>query len=344
MEKTGMATKKTVTGARQAAATKAATKAAAKAAAKPGAKKPAAARRLGPKGMTFCTLAGREGMTLGVRTAKGILDVAAAAALFRIKAPTTIHQVMEGADCAPLAKLVEKATTDARGKSVLVSEAKAKFGPAVPNPEKIICVGLNYRQHAAETGMPIPPAPLLFNKFNNALTGHRSTVKLPSKVDNQFDYEVELVIVIGRTARDISKADALKYVFGYANGNDLSARGLQRVTSQFMLGKVPDGFAPLGPWLVSADQIKDPDNLTVQTFVNGEVRQDLNTSDMIYDCRTIVSYCSQHMTLRPGDIIYTGTPQGVILGYPKDKQKWLKAGDRVKTVVQHLGELEVTLA
>ncbi len=307
-------------------------------------KKSAPARKVGPKGMTFCTLAGRDGMTLGVRTGKGILDVAKAAALFRVKAPTTIHQVMEGADCAPLLKLVDKAMTDARGKSVLVAEAKAKFGPAVPNPEKIICVGLNYRQHAAETGSAIPPVPLLFNKFNNALTGHRSTVKLPSKVDKMFDYEVELVIVIGKTARDVSEADALKYVFGYANGNDLSARGLQRATSQFMLGKIPDGFAPLGPWVVSADQIKDPNNLAIQTYVNGKVRQDLNTSDMIYDCKTIISYCSKHMTLKPGDIIYTGTPQGVILGYPKDKQKWLKAGDRVKTVVENLGELEVTLA
>jgi 2-keto-4-pentenoate hydratase/2-oxohepta-3-ene-1,7-dioic acid hydratase in catechol pathway len=240
--------------------------------------------------------------------------------------------------------VVDKAMTDARGKSVLVGEAKAKFGPAVPNPEKIICVGLNYRQHAAETGSAIPPVPLLFNKFNNALTGHRSTVKLPSKVDKMFDYEVELVIVIGKTARDVSEADALKYVFGYANGNDLSARGLQRATSQFMLGKIPDGFAPLGPWVVSADQIKDPNNLAIQTYVNGKIRQDLNTSDMIYDCKTIISYCSKHMTLKPGDIIYTGTPQGVILGYPKDKQKWLKAGDRVKTVVENLGELEVTLA
>lgn len=307
-------------------------------------KKPAAARKVGSKGMTFCTLASRDGMTLGVRTGKGILDVAKAAALFRVKAPTTIHQVMEGADCAPLVKLVEKATSDARGKSVLVSEARAKFGPAVPNPEKIICVGLNYRQHAAETGSAIPPVPLLFNKFNNALTGHRSTVKLPSKVDMQFDYEVELVIVIGKTARDVSEADALKYVFGYANGNDLSARGLQKATSQFMLGKIPDGFAPLGPWVVSADQIKDPNNLAIQTWVNGKIRQDLNTSDMIYDCKTIISYCSRHITLKPGDIIYTGTPQGVILGYPKDKQKWLKAGDRVKTVVEQLGELEVTLA
>ena len=332
------ATKKPVT--KKAATKKPVTK---KAVSKKSAVKKAPAKKIGPKGMTFCTLSGREGLSLGVKTDKGILDVARASALFRVKSPLSIHEVIEGADCAPLAKLVEKALSDKRGKTVLVSEAKAKFGPAVPNPEKLLCVGLNYRQHAAETGSAIPPVPLLFNKFNNALTGHGSKVKLPSKVDNQFDYEVELVIVIGRTARDVSEADALKYVFGYANGNDLSARGLQRKTSQFMLGKMSDGFAPLGPWVVTADQIKDPNNLAIQTWVNGELRQDLNTSDMIYDCKTIVSYCSRHMTLKPGDIIYTGTPQGVILGYPKDKQVWLKAGDQVKTVVEKLGELEVTL-
>jgi len=303
-----------------------------------------AARKLSARGMTFCSLAGREGPTLGVRTERGILDVAKASALFRVKAPTSIHDVIAGADCAPLARLVERALSDPRGRGVLVSESRAKFAAAVPNPEKILCVGLNYRQHAAETGMPIPQTPILFNKYNNALTGHRSKVKLPTKVDDQFDYEVELVIVIGRTARDVSEADALKYVFGYANGNDLSARGLQMRTSQFMLGKIPDGFAPLGPWVVTADQIPDPNNLAIQTWVNGELRQDLNTSDMVFNCRQIVSYCSRHLTLKPGDVIYTGTPQGVILGYPKDKRVWLKAGDRVKTVVEKLGELEVTLA
>lgn len=301
------------------------------------------AKKMSAKGMTFCTLAGKEGMTLGVRTGKGVLDVVKAAALYRVRAPRTIHEVIEGADCAPLARLVEKALADPRGRSVLVAEAKAKFGPAVPNPEKIICVGLNYRKHAAETGLAVPPVPILFNKFNNALIGHRGKVRLPTAVDDRFDYEVELVIVIGRTARDVSEADALKYVFGYANGNDLSARGLQMKTSQFMLGKIPDGFAPLGPWVVSADQIPDPNQLAIQTYVNDELRQSDNTSDMIYDCKTIISYCSRHLTLKPGDIIYTGTPSGVILGYPEDRRVWLKAGDRVKTVVEKCGELEVTL-
>lgn len=295
------------------------------------------------RNMTFCTLAGRDGGTLGVKTERGILNVSEASKLFRIKAPTDIHAVIEGADCAPLARLAAKALEDKRGKRVLVAESRARFGPAVPRPGKIICVGLNYRRHAMETGNPIPPVPILFNKYNNTLVGHRGTIRLPVKVSSQFDYEVELVVVMGKQARDVPEEKALAHVFGYANGNDFSARDLMRVTSQLMLGKTCDGFAPLGPWVVTADQIPDPQNLRIATYVNGERRQDSNTSDMIYSCAQIVSYCSRHMTLLPGDIIYTGTPQGVILGYPPEKRVWLKAGDKVVTEVEKCGVLEVTL-
>lgn len=293
--------------------------------------------------MTFCTLAGRDGDTLGLKTERGILNVAEASRVFRIKAPTDIQAVIEGADCAPLVRLAAAALIDKRGKSVLVPESRARFSPAVPRPGKIICVGLNYRQHARETGNPIPPVPILFNKYNNALVGHRGRIRLPTKVSSKFDYEVELVVVIGRQARDVPEEKALSYVFGYANGNDFSARDLMRATSQLMLGKTCDGFAPLGPYVVSADQIADPQNLKIATYVNGEQRQNSNTSDMIYSCAHIVSYCSRHMTLLPGDIIYTGTPQGVILGYPPEKQVWLKAGDKVVTEVEKCGALEVTL-
>jgi 2-keto-4-pentenoate hydratase/2-oxohepta-3-ene-1,7-dioic acid hydratase in catechol pathway len=295
------------------------------------------------RNMTFCTLAGSGGTTLGLRTERGILDVAQASRLFRIKAPADIHAVIEGADCAPLKKLADKALSDKRGRSVLVPEARARFAPAVPRPGKIICVGLNYRRHAQETGNPIPPVPILFNKYNNTLVGHRGWIALPVKVSSQFDYEVELVAVIGRKARDVPEETALSYVFGYANGNDFSARDLMRVTSQLMLGKTCDGFAPLGPWVVTADQVPDPQNLRIATYVNGEERQNSNTSDMIYSCAQIVAYCSRHLTLLPGDIIYTGTPQGVILGYPPEKRVWLKPGDKVVTEVEKCGRLEVTL-
>jgi 2-keto-4-pentenoate hydratase/2-oxohepta-3-ene-1,7-dioic acid hydratase in catechol pathway len=297
-----------------------------------------------PTGLTFATLDTARGYRLGLKTERGILDVERASAVFRVKAPITIEEVLAGADCAPLRKLIDKALDDKRGRQVLVPESKAKLGPAVPDPGKIICVGLNYRRHAQETGNPIPPVPILFNKYNNTLVGHRGRIRLPTKVSSQFDYEVELVVVIGRKARDVPEEKALSYVFGYANGNDFSARDLMRATSQLMLGKTCDGFAPLGPWVVSADQIPDPQNLKIATYVNGERRQDSNTSDMIFSCAQIVSYCSRHMTLLPGDIIYTGTPQGVILGYPEDKRVWLKAGDKVVTEVEKCGALEVTLA
>lgn len=297
-----------------------------------------------PTQLTFATLDTKRGYRLGLQTGRGILDVEQASRLFRIKAPITIDAVLAGADCAPLKQLIDKALEDKRGKRVLLPESRVKFGPAVPHPEKIICVGLNYRQHAQETGNPIPPVPLLFNKYNNTLTGHRGKVKLPTQVSSQFDYEVELVIVIGRTAVDVSEAKALSYVLGYCSGNDLSARDLMRATSQIMLGKTCDGFAPLGPYIVSADQIPDPQNLKIATYVNGEQRQNSNTSDMIFTCAQIVSYSSRHFTLRAGDVIYTGTPQGVILGYPPEKRVWLKAGDKVVTEIEKIGALEVTLA
>ena len=212
------------------------------------------------------------------------------------------------------------------------------------NPEKIICVGLNYRKHAAETGSAVPTQPILFNKYNTALNGHRGIIKVSQEAAKQFDYEVELVIVMGRTARNVSEADALSYVLGYCTGNDFTARDLQRVSSQWMLGKALDGSAPIGPYLVTADQVPDPNRLTIECRVNGEVRQSSNTKDMVFGCATLISYISRYFTLKPGDIIFTGTPEGVISGYPKDKQVWLKAGDRLTSTLEGLGELQFTLA
>jgi 2-keto-4-pentenoate hydratase/2-oxohepta-3-ene-1,7-dioic acid hydratase in catechol pathway len=163
-------------------------------------------------------------------------------------------------------------------------------------------------------------------------------------VATKFDHEVELVVVMGKTAYRVSEEDALSYVFGYCTGNDFSARDLQRKTSQFLLGKTSDGFAPIGPYLVTADQIPDPNKLKLECYVNGERRQSNNTSDMIFNVKTIISYASQHFTLKPGDIFFTGTPEGVIFGKPPDKQVWLKAGDKITTVIEKLGELRFALA
>lgn len=301
-------------------------------------------RRELPKQMTFCTLRRDGRYVLGVRTSKGVLDVEMAAKLLGRNAPATIDEVFQGVDPQVLRSLVETVLMSNTVEAAFIEENKAAFGPVVTNPEKIICLGYNYKRHVAEMHIPTPTSPVLFNKFNNALNYHNGVINLPQKVAKKFDYEVELVIVIGKTARDVSEADALSYVFGYTTGNDFSARDLQFKTSQLMLGKTSDGFAPLGPWLVTADQIPDPQNLRLECRVNGEVRQSSNTNDMIFGCKTIVSYISQIWTLKPGDIIFTGTPEGVILGYPADRQVWLKPGDQVTTWIEKLGEHRFTLA
>ena len=296
-----------------------------------------------PKGFVLATLRRPSGYGLGIRTDRGILDVAAAEQEFRENAPTTIEAVFKGeGDVNGLKRLLDKASGGASAERHFVAVDKAAFGPCVTNPEKIVCIGLNYRKHAAETGNPVPKQPILFNKFNTALNYHGGTINVTEEDAQKFDYEAELVIVIGRQARNVSEADAPSYIFGYCTGNDFTARDLQSRSSQWMLGKSLDGAAPMGPWLVTAD-LADGDNLKIECRVNGEVRQSSNTSDMVFNCKQLVSYISKYMTLKPGDIIYTGTPEGVISGYPKDKQVWLKAGDEITTSIEKLGELEFKL-
>jgi 2-keto-4-pentenoate hydratase/2-oxohepta-3-ene-1,7-dioic acid hydratase in catechol pathway len=296
-----------------------------------------------PKGMTFTMLRRTDGSGLGIRTERGILDVVAAEKDFAAGAPNTITAVLNGTgDWQRLRLLVDRANAGSSPERYFIAEEKATFAPCVTDPEKIVCIGLNYRRHAAETGQPVPKQPILFNKYNSALNCCGGTVAVSREKATQFDYETELVIVIGRTARNVSEADALKYIFGYCTGNDFTARDLQSRSSQWMLGKTLDGAGLIGPWLVTADQV-DGDNLKIETHVNGEVRQSSNTSDMVFNCKQLVSYISDYMTLRPGDIIFTGTPEGVIAGYPKEKQVWLKPGDRLVSSIEKLGELHFTL-
>jgi 2-keto-4-pentenoate hydratase/2-oxohepta-3-ene-1,7-dioic acid hydratase in catechol pathway len=280
---------------------------------------------------------------LGVKTEQGVVDVAAALetvpATERI--PITVHEVIEGGKPAveALQAYAARALALQGDRPAFVhDESKLTLGPCVTHPNKIICVGLNYRKHAAETNAPIPEYPILFNKFNNTLTGHGHDVPLP-KVSEKVDYEAELAIVIGKKAKYVAKEEALDYVFGYCNVNDLSARDLQMRTHQWLLGKSCDSFSPLGPYLVTADEVGNPNELAIRCIVNGEVRQNSNTSDMIFRCDEIVSYISQHMTLVPGDLILTGTPEGVVLGYPKEKQVYLKDGDVVTIEIEKLGSL-----
>src|SRR5262245_17304155 len=296
-----------------------------------------------PRRMTFVTLRRGAELSLGIRTPGGILDVKRAEAALRLGAPTTIDEVFARGGGPALEKLVERAPLGKRGELIL-PEDTVELGPCVTRPEKIICVGLNYRKHAAETNSPVPPEPILFNKYNTSLSGHRTVIKVSREAAREFDYEVELVIVMGKVARNVSEADALGYVFGYATGNDFTARDLQRRSGQWMLGKSLDGFAPIGPNLVTADLVGDPNALKIECRVNGETRQSSNTADMVFDCRKLVTYISRYFTLKPGDVIFTGTPEGVIAGRPKDKQVWLKAGDKIACSLEKLGELEFTLA
>jgi 2-keto-4-pentenoate hydratase/2-oxohepta-3-ene-1,7-dioic acid hydratase in catechol pathway len=272
-----------------------------------------------------------------------VLDVPAAASLLNMYAPATVDDVLQNEDGPSLQALVDASLKSDAVRAAFHQEGALEYGPLVSRPEKIVCVGLNYRKHAQEIGAPIPEYPVLFNKFNGALNRHKGTVKLPFDLATQFDYEVELVIVMGRTASRVSEGDALSYVAGYATGNDFTARDLQNGRGgQWMVGKAIDQFAPIGPHLVTADQI-DPDNLTLECRVNGGTRQSSNTSDFIFSTRKMISYISNYFTLKPGDVIYTGTPHGVIAGMPREKQVWLKPGDKIACSLEKLGELTFDL-
>ncbi len=280
-----------------------------------------------------------SGVHLAVSAGSRLLDVPSALAQFpREGVPASLETLFAAGASAQAAMqaYVDELSSSAPQASCWLNESHAKFAPCVPNPGKIICVGLNYRQHAAESGMAVPATPVLFSKFNNTLAAHQEPVKLNPNAE-QYDYEAELVVVLGRKARFVSQDDALGCVFGYCNGNELSARDLQFRTSQWLLGKSLDQFLPIGPFLFTADEIGDPGSLGIRCRVNGELRQNSNTSDMVFTVAQVISYTSQYMTLDPGDIISTGTPQGVILGMPE--KRWLKPGDTVEVEIDHLGKL-----
>ncbi|WP_121612403.1 fumarylacetoacetate hydrolase family protein [Mesobacillus foraminis] len=290
--------------------------------------------------MKFLTFNKEGKQTLGVKMDNRIVDLEAALAERpNDRIPTTIMDVIAGGEDAVNAidDYIRNLSIEADS-SFLKNEEEIKWAPCVTQPNKIICVGLNYRKHADETNAAYPEVPILFNKFNNTLTGHNCEIAVP-KVTEKLDYEVELGVVIGKEAKYVEKENALDHVFGYCTVNDLSARDLQMKTPQWLLGKTCDDFSPMGPYLVTADEVGDPNNLNLKTYVNGEVRQNSNTSDMIFYVDEIVSYVSQHMTLTPGDVILTGTPEGVVLGYPSEKQVYIKTGDEVTVEIEKLGKL-----
>ena len=291
--------------------------------------------------MILLTFQSKDGLRLGAKTERGIIDLqAAGAALGIADAPQSPDDcAARGLAALPILKQILDAagTTSGEDPEWLLDEGTIQYGACIPNPGKILCVGLNYRRHATETGNPIPETPVLFSKFNNTVAAANEAIPLPSNAE-RYDYEAELVVVVGKTAKNVSEEDALDYVLGYCNANDISARDLQMRTGQWLMGKTVDKFFPTGPYLVTADDIPDPQDLDVKCWMNGELRQDSNTSDMIFSVAQVISYASQYMTLSPGDVISTGTPEGVILGM--EEKIWMKPGDEVIVEVGNLGQLK----
>jgi 2-keto-4-pentenoate hydratase/2-oxohepta-3-ene-1,7-dioic acid hydratase in catechol pathway len=220
------------------------------------------------------------------------------------------------------------------GEGVAIGDVK--LHAPVPDPPKFICIGLNYRDHAIESGMAIPDTPTVFTKYHNAIIGPGDPIEIPS-VSQKVDYEAELAFVIGKKGRYIPAADWREYVFGYTIVHDVSARDFQLATSQWTIGKTFDTFGPMGPALVSKDEIADPHNLRISLNLNGVTLQDSNTSQFIFRIPELVEYLSKVMTLVPGDIVSTGTPPGV--GFARKPPIFMKPGDEVVVKVEGLGEL-----
>jgi 2-keto-4-pentenoate hydratase/2-oxohepta-3-ene-1,7-dioic acid hydratase in catechol pathway len=248
--------------------------------------------------------------------------------------PVTVRELLEGGvNVLQAAEQVAR-----REKNFTQPVDEAKLLPPIPNPHKIIGLGLNYRDHAAESGSPIPRDPILFSKYTTSLIGHGDNIVLPS-VSKEVDYEAELVIVVGKRGRNLSPAAAPNHVVGYTIGNDVSARDwqLRKDGKQWMVGKTFDTFAPTGPTIVTADEAIDPHALPIHLRLNGQTMQDSNTSQMIFGVGAILAYLSQVFTLEPGDLIFTGTPPGV--GFARKPPVFLKAGDLVEVEIEGLGVL-----
>ena len=226
-------------------------------------------------------------------------------------------------------------------RSLPLVDGSPRLGVPYRGISKVICIGLNYSDHAAETGLPVPSEPIIFLKPTSAICGpDDDTIQPPHST--KLDWEVELGVVIGRTASHVGEAEALDHVAGYCVVNDVSERSFQMQSSQWDKGKGCDSFAPIGPWLVTADEVPDPQNLDMWLDVNGERMQTGNTRTMIFGVAALISYCSAYMTLFPGDVIATGTPPGVGMG-KIPHQVWLKAGDVVTLGVQGLGRQRQTV-
>ena len=267
----------------------------------------------------------------GGKTAEWLLAVSSTLEVVR-RGPTAIDE---------LHSLLDGSRREATTLGVLTGHRLdgIKFLPAV-NASKVLAIGRNYIDHAIEGGAEPPKAPLIFNKLPNSLNAHEAPIVLPS-VGTKIDYEAELAVVIGKRAKQVSEAEALEYVFGYTLINDVTARDLQRSDGQWTRGKGLDTFAPLGPFITTRDEIENIQNLKIEGVLNGQVMQSANTAKMIFKVANLISYISQGITLEPGDVIATGTPEGV--GFFRDPPIVLKAGDVFEVRIENLGTLRNTV-
>ncbi|WP_192981852.1 fumarylacetoacetate hydrolase family protein [Marinilactibacillus psychrotolerans] len=278
---------------------------------------------------------------LGIETPHGLINVAKLSNYFNKNKEYTMESVIKNSDkqLRELNDLIKQLdSSEIEVETFIERKEQVAFLPVVQNPEKIICVGMNYLAHVKEMDGEIPLNPVLYNKFNNTLAAHKQEIPLPP-VARQVDYSAELVVVIGQEMKNVQKEDVFDYIFGYTIGNNFSDRKVQRKSSQWMLGKTLDYFAPIGPNIVTKDEISNLDNLYVTLKVNNEIVQNGNTKDMIFDIPSILSYLSKHLTLKPGDLIFTGTPKGVILAKPADEQNWLSQNDLVEATISNIGTL-----
>ena len=280
--------------------------------------------------MRLLTFALDGASRFGVELPGGILDVAAADPAL----PASLLEYLRAA--AHLRPALEAAIAAAPAAHVHAPSA-VRLLPPIEAPQKIVCIGLNYRDHAAEVNLPLPEHVTAFAKYANSLVGNGAPIEIPRESD-KVDYEAELAVVIGKRGRHIPLERAYDHVAGYTIVNDVSVRDYQMRTSQWMLGKVFDTHAPCGPAIVTTDEIPDPQTLAIRCSIDGEMLQDSNTSNLVFTVPMLIAELSSIMTLEPGDIIATGTPAGV--GTSRTPKRWMRAGERVRVEIEKIGALE----
>lgn len=280
--------------------------------------------------MRFATLQTAAGARVVLRDGNDYIDLHATEPAL----PGTLREILAaGKELHSKLSHITKASS-----AIRIPVASAQYLPPIPNPSKVLCIGLNYADHAAEQNVPIPREPVVFGKFNNALAAHGQNIALP-KVCKKVDFEAELVAVVGKGGRYISEADATQHVAGYMVGQDVSGRDWQQEKDgkQWLCGKSFDHFAPTGPELVTADEVPNPQGLAIQLRLNGQVMQDSSTSQLIFSIPKLIAYVSQVFTLEAGDLIFTGTPPGV--GFARKPPVWIQPNDVTEVEIAGLGVL-----